>query len=146
MPRRQAGVYIHQLPVDQTFTLAAGTGIWGYPKFLAEIDIDEDERSATCRLEHGGEHVLTLRVATGGPLRLATPAMPTYTWRDDVLRVTEWTTTGTGLGGHVGGAQLTLGRHPIAEELRGLGLPRRAAMSASTAHVTASFGDAQVVG
>jgi hypothetical protein len=146
VPRRHAGVYIHQLPVDQTFTLAAGTGIWGYPKFLAAIDVDEDERSATCRLEHDGEHVFTLRVAKGGPLRLPTPAMPTYTWRDGILRMTEWTTGGSGLGGHVGGAQLTLGPHRIAQELRSLGLPRRAAMSASTAHVTATFGAAAVVG
>ncbi len=61
-------LYIHQLPVDQTFTMAAGAGIWGYPKFLAEIDIDEDEQSATCRLEHGGEHVLH---AAGGQGRTA---------------------------------------------------------------------------
>jgi Acetoacetate decarboxylase (ADC) len=146
VPGRQSGVYIHQLPVDQTFTLAAGTSIWGYPKFLAEIDIDEDERSATCRLEHDGQHVLTLRVAKGGPVRLPTPAMPTYTWRDGRLRVTEWETNGTGLGGHVGGAHLTLGHHPIAHELRTLGLPRRAAMSSSVDHVRATFGAARVVG
>jgi hypothetical protein len=146
VPARRCGVYIHQLPVDQTFTMAAGAGIWGYPKFLAAIDIDEDERSATCRLEHDNEHILSLRVASGGPLRLPTPAMPTYTWRQGVLRMTEWTTGGTGLGGHIGGAHLTLGRHPIAEELRSLGLPRRAAVSASVAHVTATFGGARVVG
>ena len=35
------GAYIHRLPVDQEFTCAAGRGIWGFPKWVTTIDIDE---------------------------------------------------------------------------------------------------------
>jgi len=34
------GAFIHQLPVNQEFTLEAGRDIWGFPKFLADIDLD----------------------------------------------------------------------------------------------------------
>ena len=35
------GAYIHRLPVDQPFTCAAGRDIWGFPKWVTTIDIDE---------------------------------------------------------------------------------------------------------
>ena len=35
------GAYIHRLPVDQEFTCAAGRDIWGFPKWVTSIDIDE---------------------------------------------------------------------------------------------------------
>ncbi len=143
--RQRVGVYIHRLPVDQTFTLEAGRRIWGYPKTLNRINIDVDDRSASVRLEEGGEHVLTLRVATGGRLALPTPALPTYTYLDGVLRRTAWETHGTGVTGRLGGAHLTLGDHPMADELRSLGLPKAAVMSGAVAHVRATFGAAEVV-
>ena len=41
------GVYIHRLPVDQEFSCAAGRDIWGFPKWVATIDIDEASPSAS---------------------------------------------------------------------------------------------------
>ena len=35
------GAYIHRLPVDQEFSCAAGRDIWGFPKWVTPIDIDE---------------------------------------------------------------------------------------------------------
>src|SRR5262249_57826082 len=59
------GAFIHQLPVNQEFTLEAGRGIWGFPKFLADIDIDRAGPAARCELRHHGEHVLTLSIRRG---------------------------------------------------------------------------------
>ena len=36
-----AGAFIHHLPVDQEFTLEAGTKIWGYPKVMADFTVRE---------------------------------------------------------------------------------------------------------
>src|ERR1700733_6035631 len=36
-----AGAFIHHLPVDQAFTLEAGTKIWGYPKVMADFAVRE---------------------------------------------------------------------------------------------------------
>src|SRR6201998_4273177 len=41
---QSAGAFIHHLPVDQAFTLEAGTKIWGYPKVMADFTIREGRR------------------------------------------------------------------------------------------------------
>ncbi|HEV3281417.1 MAG TPA: acetoacetate decarboxylase family protein [Acidimicrobiales bacterium] len=147
------GVYIHRLPVDQEFSCVAGRGIWGFPKWVASIEIDEPTAGRpgagtgmSARLVDGDTHVLTLSVAAGGRLRLPSRAPPTYSFADGVLRRTTWTTAAEGAAGRIGGATLTLGDHPMAAELRSLGLPRRAHFSSSTARMRASFDAAEVVG
>jgi hypothetical protein len=152
------GAYIHRLPVDQEFTCAAGRDIWGFPKWVTSIDIDEPAApgpgsagrpragtGTTVRLVDDGAHVLTLTVAAGGRLRLPSHAPPSYSYADGVLRRTSWTTSSEGQAGRVGGASLVLGDHPMAAELRSLGLPRRAMFSSSAAQMRASFGAAEIV-
>ncbi len=146
------GAYIHRLPVDQEFTCAAGRDIWGFPKWVTSIDIDEPPpgrprpgTGTTARLTDGGDHILTLTIRSGGRLRLPSQAPPTYSFADGVLRCTEWTMSSTGTAGRPGGATLVLGDHPVADELRSLGLPKRALFSSSAALMTASFGAARAV-
>ena len=152
------GVYIHQLPVDQEFSCAAGRDVWGFPKWVATIDIDESPnahrsgrsgrsgRSSTAvRLADRGEHVLSITMAGGGRLKLPSQSPPTYSFREGVLRRTTWTTSSEGVSGRLGGATLVLGDHPMAEELRSLGLPKRALFSSSASWMRASFDRASVV-
>jgi hypothetical protein len=146
------GAYIHRLPVDQEFTCAAGRDIWGFPKWVTSIDIDEPPpgrprpgSGTTVRLTDDSAHILTLTIRSGGRFRLPSHAPPTYSFADGVLRCTEWTTSSTGTAGRPGGATLVLGDHPMADELRSLGLPKRALFSSSAAVMTASFGAARVV-
>ena len=146
------GAYIHRLPVDQEFTCAAGRDVWGFPKWITTIDIDEPGpggavrgSGTTVRLVDDGAHVLTLTMASGGPFRLPAQSPPSYSYRDGVLRRTEWTTTSDGVSGRFGGATLVLGDHPMADELRSLGLPRRAVFTSSAARMQATFGPAEVV-
>jgi len=148
--RGDIGAYIHRLPVDQEFTCAAGRNVWGFPKWVTTIDIDEPGTAGsgtgtTVRLVDDGVHVLTLTLASGGPIRLPAAAPPSYSFRDGVLRRTEWTTSSDGVTGRFGGATLVLGDHPMADELRGLGLPKRAVFTSSAARMRASFGAAEVV-
>ena len=145
------GAYIHRLPVDQEFTCVAGRNIWGFPKWVTEIDIDEaapgDNRpgtGTTVRLVDAGVHILSLTVAEGGRLALPAQAPPSYSFGDGILRRTTWTTSSEGATGRFGGATLVLGTHPMADELRSLGLPKRALFS-SSARMRASFDAAQVV-
>jgi hypothetical protein len=146
------GAYIHRLPVDQAFTCAAGRDIWGFPKWVTSIDIDEPPPTGsragtgtTVRLVDDGTHVLTLTVAAGGPLHLPTQAPPSYSFADGVLRRTLWTSSSEGTAGRIGGATLVLGHHPMADELRSLGLPKRALFTSSAASMRASFGAAEIV-
>jgi hypothetical protein len=146
------GAYIHRLPVDQAFTCTAGRDIWGFPKWVTSIDIDEPSPAearagtgTTVRLVDDGTHVLTLTVAAGGPLHLPSQAPPSYSFADGVLRRTLWTTSSQGTSGRVGGATLVLGHHPMADELRSLGLPKRALFTSSAESMRASFGAAEIV-
>jgi hypothetical protein len=124
--RSRLATWIWKLPVDQAFTCAAGRGIWGFPKTIEEITFSEPEGRSSCRLVMGGRHVLTMAMPRGGERTLPAAAMITYTMIDGRLHRTPFSSGASGVGIHLGGVELALGDHPIANELRALGLPRRA--------------------
>lgn len=142
--RGEIGVYIHHLPVTQTFTLEAGRTIWGYPKFLADIEITEEEGRVICALAHEDSYVLTLELREGGPIKLPQQDLATYSNLDGILRRTEWDQHAP-IKARLRGATLELGSHPIADELRTLGLPKRALMSSTMRGMRATFGAADAV-
>ena len=124
--RSRLATWIWKLPVDQAFTCAAGRGIWGFPKTIEEITFTESEGRSSCRLVMGGRHVLTMAMAHGGERTLPDASMITYTVIEGRLHRTPFSSGASGVGIHLGGVELALGDHPIANELRALGLPRRA--------------------
>ena len=133
------GAFIHQLPVNQKFTLEAGRGIWGFPKFLADIDLDVVGPLARCTLRHDGDFVLSLAIRPGVPIPTRGSGVDAYSHADGVLRRTAWSMQARGTRARPGGARLALGDLPIAKELRALGLPRRAVFSATIDHLRMQF-------
>jgi hypothetical protein len=142
-----AGAYIHQLPVDGEFTCAAGRGVWGFPKWLADIDIRIDDAGFRCHLAHEGEMILDLHVHPRPvPLPSKPAEMSAYARLDGMTRRTPFTSRATGVRGGPLGATLTVGdHHPMAQDLRGLGLPKRAVMSTIIGNLDALFGEAAKV-
>ena len=144
--RKGMAPYIHQLPVDQPFTLEAGNTIWGFPKFMTESTIASDTNGASVSLSEGDRHILTMAVRRG-PVAFPDREMPldAYSFRDGVLRRTRWETANEGTRGRPGGATLVLGDgHPMAEELRRVGLPRRAVMTSTVDRMRARFEEPEV--
>ena len=133
------GAFIHQLPVNQAFTLEAGRSIWGFPKFLADIDLDVAGSVARCSLHHDGDFVLSLSIRRGVTMPARGSSVDAYSRTDDVLRRTAWSMEPRGVRGRPGGAVLWLGDHPMAKELRALDLPRRAVFSSTIDHVHMQF-------
>src|SRR6202012_5933218 len=84
---QSAGAFIHHLPVDQAFTLEAGTKIWGYPKVMADFTIREGRQFGfECVID--GQLVIGMDFRPGLPIRL-TPrqqAQRSYSHRDGVTR------------------------------------------------------------
>ena len=142
--RKGIGVYVHHLPVNQKFTLEAGRTIWGYPKFMSDIDIVEHPGGARVMLASDGEEILQLDVRRGW-VSVPSRAIPTYTYMEGVLRETKWTTSGRARA-RLGGGRLELGSHPIAKELRALGLPKRAFAVQNVPEMRATFGASTVIG
>jgi hypothetical protein len=137
--RGRIATYIRHLPVDQSFTCEAGRTIWGFPKTVERIDFSAPDDRATCALYMQGAHVLTLALARGGSRRLPDSVMTTYSIIDGVPHKTNFSSGGEEVGFHLGGAELTLGNHPIADELRSLGLPKRALMTMWMEHMHGRF-------
>jgi hypothetical protein len=119
---KRLGLYIHHLPVTTQAAYDFGVEIWGYPKIVADISFEDIGDVRRCRLRADGRDVVTLEVDT-----LATTARPlnyySYTVKDGRLLKTLIQARGqVGIARFRGGASYTLGDHPIAEELRAVGM------------------------
>lgn len=133
------GAYLHRLPVTTSFSCDAGRDIWGFPKTVAEIAFRDDGERRVCVLVADGRHVLTFAAPLRGERTMAPMPQDSFAWRDGVLTRTPSTMSGRNVGFRLGGAELTLGEHPMADELRTLGLPRRALMTTSFGRMQATF-------
>ncbi|MGH3675671.1 MAG: acetoacetate decarboxylase family protein [Mycobacterium sp.] len=143
---QSAGAFIHHLPVDQAFTLEAGTTIWGYPKVMADFTIREGHQFGF-DMSIDGQLVIGMEFRPGLPVPL-TPrkqVQRSYSHRDGVTRETPFEMSLTGVRNRLGGVRIWLGEHPYAKELASLGFPKRALLSSSVDNVEMSFGDAQEV-
>ena len=146
---RGVGAFIHWLPVDQTFTLEAGRSIWGFPKELADIPMHLSSRIKRCAVRFDGRTAIELAVSPGLPVPAGrtAPRFTAYSCLDGVTRRTPWTVRASGVRTRPGGARVVLGDHPVAEELRELGLDRAHALGTTTvAHVAMEFGEAARIG
>lgn len=146
--RSDARALIHHLPVDGEFTLAAGRGIWGFPKTMAEFDVDHDSPRKHGAVRADDQEICDLTIAPGIPVpdQPGGATLQAYSHLDGTTRLTPWRLSGThGVRTRPGGAKLILGGHPIADELRSLDLSRHALMTSSVAKLQMSFDDAVVV-
>jgi hypothetical protein len=145
---QSAGAFIHHLPVDQEFTLEAGTTIWGYPKVMADFTVrDGDQFGFDVSVD--GQLVAGMEFRPGVPVPSALASreqvLRTYSHRDGLTLETPFEMSATGVRYRLGGVRLWLGDHQYAKELVSLGLPKRALVSSSVRNVEMSFGDAEIL-
>jgi hypothetical protein len=143
---QSAGAFIHHLPVDQPFTLEAGTTIWGFPKVMADFTI-RDGRQFGFDVSIDGQLVVGMEFRPGLPIPMSpgTQTQRSYSHRNGIAREIPFEMTLTGVRYRLGGARVRLGEHPYAKELASLGLPKRALVSSSAANVEMSFDDARAL-
>ena len=132
--------HITHMPVDQSFTCEAGSTIWGYPKTVQQIDIQDLGSHARARLVYDGEHALTLSLPRGGQRSVVDSTITTLSLIEGVPHRTLATQRIEGMGFRFGSARVELGTGRIADELRSLGLPKRALMCVWMEHMEARFG------
>jgi len=137
--RGRVSTFIFWLPVDQDFTREAGESMWGFPKTLEKIDFEHSGARAICTLASAGRHVLTFSMPTGGKRELKETEMTTYTLMGDSTCATRFVSRATGVGFHRSGVELTLGDHPTANWLRGLGLPKKPLAAVWMENMSATF-------
>lgn len=123
MARRCFSAYVWQLPVTTEIARRGGVDFYGYPKFLADIVFQRDDRTIACTLSCDGDEILTLK---GKKLPTAAEKVnrfKTYSLRDGVPLVANVYVNPIEFGKSMDGdaAELTLSNsHPIAQTLRGL--------------------------
>ena len=145
----QTGTFIYRLPVSQSLSCEAGCTIWGFPKTVEGIDFSYADETVRCRLEMDGRPVFTLTMP-----RLDSQEEPadeaetrTYTYLDGRPHATPFHTGGaTAITPSGEGVVLDLGDHPLADELRELGLQDSVpVMSGWNEHMTGRFGEARPI-
>lgn len=123
---RRFGHYVHHLPVTTQEAYDFGVELWGYPKFVAEINFEELRNLRRCRLRAEGKDIVTLEVKKLA-IRARSMTYHTYTAKDGQLLRTLVQLQGRyGIARFRGGASYTLGDHPITEELQTLGMGKTA--------------------
>ena len=113
-------VFIWQLPLTSEVGLHAGIDIWGFPKFIADIDFTQDEHSVTCTLAEKGEDILTLEVDKNQASMKTYFDYTIFSVKDRELLQTHVNGLSESLGRSFkpGAARLTLGEHPISRQIR----------------------------
>lgn len=123
--RGASATYIWKLPVTTRLANDAGVQMWGFPKTVEEIDFDRTGGRASFQLRMDGREVLRYSVSASGRRRQPPGASAVYSTYEGAAHVTCLESEFHEVGVRFRGGRLGLGDHPIAEQLRGLGLPRR---------------------
>lgn len=128
--------YTWRLPVTTVLARDAGIEMWGFPKTLADIEYQcRDSRAGFC-WRSDGETVLRFSVPARGKRLPDTFTSSVYSVFENEHHVSYLTQSYRDTAYHLlGGVELQLGAHPVADELRTLGLPRRPLLAAWNGHV-----------
>ena len=142
MGKGTLAAYAWKMPVNQSFTRDAGATIWGFPKTIERIDFAYDSPGRFgARLEMDGEMVFEINMRRGGKISRPAMDLESYSYINGIPHRTPFVATSEGMGTHFGGGDvvLSLGKHPIAETLRRLGLPRKPLMTMWTEKMKMTF-------
>jgi hypothetical protein len=125
-PTLRTETYVWYMPVTTEPARAFGEEIWGYPKIVADIDIEEGERRRRTTVTVDGDHLLTFTMRNP-PTISRSDTLTTYAVRGGrLLRVRADVTGELGVWPYTREFSYTLGNHPRAATLRDLALGDRA--------------------
>lgn len=127
--RDDAATWIWKLPVTTRLANDAGILMWGLPKTIEEIEFELADGRATFELRMDGREVLSYSVRARGKRQQPRSASAVYSIFEGAPHVTYLARECRDMGIRLGDGCLRLGDHPVAEQLRGLGLPRRPLVS-----------------
>lgn len=138
------GNFVYRMPVDQEFTTHAGRFIWGFPKWVSRIDIDFGPSVARGTFIDEDELVYAIEAKTGGSNTPKEQRAASLAIRDGKAWKTYGTNNSSGLTFSLGGKAPQIGeRHPLAKELRTLGLPKKPLFTVSVERTRMTFGKPQ---
>jgi hypothetical protein len=118
--------YSHRLPVTTEIARVVGVEFAGYPKFIANIDFEEDGDFLTCILQEREQHILSLSGRILPVKRYPRYVANPITFRDGYILRSEFVISEREMGRSTNreDIRLELGDHQISQELKELRLGR----------------------
>jgi hypothetical protein len=123
--RGKVASHAWRLPVTTALARDAGIQMWGFPKTLEDIDYRREAERASFCWHSGDDMVLSYSVAAKGKRQPDAFTTSVYSVYEDKHRVSYLTQSYRESSYQLHGAELRLGSHAIADELRSLGLSSR---------------------
>ena len=121
------GGFVLHLPVTSLVARDGGRVIYGYAKFVADMDFKKRPAYQSLRLSEGESHILTLTIRQRGLTIKDNRPLITYSVRDgELLKTTVPSRAVCQVGLTPGSGTLELGDHAIADQLRDLDISPRA--------------------
>ena len=140
------GNFVYRMPVDQEFTTHAGRFIWGFPKWVSQVDIAFGPSTARGTFTDEGELVYSIAAKTGGDSSSKEQRAASLAIRDGKAWKTYGTNNTSGVTFSLGGETPEIGNsHPLAKELRALGLPKKPMFTVSVKSTRMTFGQPESV-
>ena len=127
--------YTWCLPVSSTLSRDCGIFMWGFPKTLERIDYAVEFGRAKSSWMIGDELILSYSVKAQGSKETREISPPVYSRLEGEPHVSYLTQRYTQVGHHGRDGILELGNHPVADNLRRLGLPGKPLMAAWNGHL-----------
>jgi Acetoacetate decarboxylase (ADC) len=122
-------VYIHRLPVDARIALVGGL-LFGFPKFMASIEFDDTDRWTSCEVKKGKDLLWRLKgrkipATRSDEMRLFAHL---YLQGQPICLEFRLNVLEYGMSMKPADAELELGNHPVAAELKNVLLSTRPLM------------------
>jgi len=115
------GWYVLQLPVTTEDARWPGVENFGFPKFVADIQIKSEDGATLCTVDHAGQHVLTMRVRARETSETELRDRFLTVRADGMVVASTFDSEGElAIDPVPGGVTLELGNHAIADQLREL--------------------------
>lgn len=138
--------FVYRMPVNQNFTAHAGRFMWGFPKWNTQMEVSFTGTNATGAFYDNDELVYKIEAPLGGKMSIKEQSSPSVTVRNNRAFKTYGISSAEGTTIKLGGKLPEIGdTHPLAKQLRLLGLPKKPRISISAKHLKMRFGAAEEV-
>ena len=126
VPGLPYGAFVLHLPVTHRQARDGGRLVWGYPKFIADVEFEDSLETVSCTVSEGGRQILRQTAYPAGKPTVMRESLVLYSSLDGELLEEHSPMCGVKrLRRGPSGGRLELGVHPVGLELRRLGVSPR---------------------
>jgi len=118
--KRYRGFFIYRLPVTTEVAMVAGIECYGFPKSVTEMKHENGQNNYSVSISQDGRRILDMSIEKGGFSIGFSGEMGMFTVKDGEIMYTEFIGQAVARIKLFGKGELSLGDHPMADEIRAL--------------------------